>query len=133
MPKTNRYKQQLQEYIFFSGSQPLTPNGGFWVEFYSSNPGNDPEKNTLFPITWQEGQRLEVNNWSDQGGGKVDNLSSYSLTNSSGATVTVRYLVLWDSPSSGNSYFVDQLDTEVEIEDGEVFTINSGDLSIEEY
>ncbi|PSO51068.1 MAG: hypothetical protein BRC33_01595 [Cyanobacteria bacterium SW_9_44_58] len=132
MPKTYRYRDELQNAVFTDGSFS-PPGGDFWVAYYETDPTLDPESKAPSPIQWQEGSYHPIDAWSVHEGCAVNQVG-FLLTNNLGRKVTVRFFVLWQSDSPQTSYFADQVGINgYTVEKGGQFPVDLGDLAITEF
>jgi len=134
MPKTKRYRNQLQSAVFTPNSQLSIPNGEFWIAFYESDPTVDPDNKELHPIVWEEGTFHSMFTWAVDSEGFASNQIGFILTNNNGRHVTARYFVLWGSDTASNSYFVEQVGWfGYVVADGDLWHIDPGDIVIQEF
>lgn len=134
MPKTKRYRSQLQSAVFTANSQISLPAGQLWVAFYESDPTIDPDSNAPSPIAWAEGTLFHLLTWAVDDEGFASNQTGFILTNNNGRQITARYFVLWGSDAPSNSYFVEQVGWfGYVVADGGTMPIDPGDIVIEEF
>ena len=81
-------------------------NQNIWINFYESDPGEDPENNDIDAIVWAEGQRFNLANWEITKDGMAYNLDEITVTNTKPEEASkIRHFVFWNDASQGEAIY----------------------------
>jgi len=134
---TNYLERRILHYIFKNNSLSFSsPGDSIYVGLATAVSAAETGSLTEATFTNYARQQVAAADWTTIGDDSTDtqtatNTSNIEFPASGGTTETITHVLVADALTSGNILFVGALDANKTIADGDIFRINSGNLTIE--
>jgi len=134
---TNYLERRILHYIFKNNSLSFSsPGDSIYVGLATAVSAAETGSLTEATFTNYARQQVPAADWTTIGDDSTDtqtatNTSNIEFPASGGTTETITHVLVADALTSGNILFVGALDANKTIADGDIFRINSGNLTIE--
>ena len=134
---TNYLERRILHYIFKNNSLSFaSPGDSIYVGLATAVSAAETGSVTEANFTNYARQQVVAANWTTIGADSTDtqtakNGASIEFDASGGTTNTISHVIIADASSSGNILFVGALDASKVIASGDIFRINTGNLTIE--
>ena len=134
---TNYLERRILHYIFKNNSLSFSsPGDSIYVGLATAVSAAETGSLTEATFTNYVRRQVTAANWTTIGDDSTDTQTATNSANieypaSGGTTETITHVFVADALTSGNILFVGALETNKTIADGDIFRINSGNLTVE--